>query len=157
MRVLTSLDYADLISWLTYKKYGVLLNKTQINKLLFMCYGMYLAATDGKKLFEDDTPKAWPFGPVFPRVYKKFIPGKVPVSFTKEMQETFWENQTAMQLADKIIDKYHAYSAYSLSEWSHMEGGPWHTTIYGKDGKKQIQWNQIIDNALIQEYFTPNK
>lgn len=67
---LTSLDYADLLNWIAYNKYGALLNKTQINKLLFICYGMYLAATGGKVLFEDDTPKAWPYGPVFPRVYK---------------------------------------------------------------------------------------
>ena len=157
MKVLTSLDYADLLSWIAYTKYGILLNKTQINKLLFMCYGMYLAATKGEVLFEDDTPKAWPFGPVFPRVYKKFVPGKIPASFTPDMQEAFKMNPIGMKLASMIIDKYHAYSAYALSEWSHKEGGPWHTTIYGKDGKKQIQWNQIIEKGLIQEYFTPNK
>lgn len=53
---LTSLDYADLFNWIAYNKYVVQLDKMQINKLLFMCYGMYLAATGGKVLFEDDTP-----------------------------------------------------------------------------------------------------
>lgn len=154
---LTSLDYADLLNWIAYNKYGVLLNKTQINKLLFMCYGMYLAATGGKVLFEDDTPKAWPYGPVFPRVYKKFIPGKIPVPFSTEKQEEFSKNEIAMQLAEKIIDRYHDYSAYVLSEWSHKEGGPWHITIYGEDGKKPIRWNQQIDNKVIQKYFTPTK
>lgn len=157
MNELTSLDYADLISWIAYKKYSILLNKTQINKLLFMCYGMYLAVTKGEVLFKDDSPKAWPFGPVFPRVYKRFIPGKIPVPFTKDMQNEFKKNPLAMKLAVRIVDKYHGYSAYALSEWSHKEGGPWHTTIYGRDGKKQIHWNQIIDKVLIQNYFTPNK
>lgn len=154
--MLTSLDYADLISWLAYKKYGVLLNKTQMNKLLFMCYGMYLAASGGKVLFEDDTPKAWPFGPVFPRVNKRFNPEQIPRSIPAEKQELFKKDLTALQLVDMIVKKYHAYSAFALSEWSHIEGGPWHTTIYGKAGeKKPVKWNQSIDNELIREYFTP--
>lgn len=154
--MLTSLDYADLISWIAYKKYGILLNKTQMNKLLFMCYGMYLAASGGRVLFEDDSPKAWPFGPVFPRVNKRFNPEVIPTPFSAEKQENFKANKMALQLVDRVVEKYHGYSAYTLSEWSHKEGGPWHTTIYGKDGeKKAVKWNQPIENDLIKEYFTP--
>lgn len=77
--------------------------------------------------------------------------------FSTEKQEEFSKNDVAMQLTEKIIDKYLDYSAYALSEWSHKEGGPWHITIYGEDGKKPIRWNQQIDNKVIQKYFTPTK
>lgn len=67
---LTSIDYARLIQYTAQRKHMVLLNKTQINKILFYVYGAYLADT-GKALFSDDTPKAWTYGPVFPKPNKK--------------------------------------------------------------------------------------
>ena len=68
---LTSIDYANYLRYLAMERFFTILNKTQVNKMLFICYGLYLSMTN-KKLFSDDTPKAWPFGPVFPRVYKRF-------------------------------------------------------------------------------------
>lgn len=69
---LTSIDYTRLISWLAYYKHKTILNKTQMQKILFMCYGLYLTKHN-EPLFSDDTPKAWPFGPVFPRSYKRYV------------------------------------------------------------------------------------
>lgn len=153
MSTLNSIDYSDLISWTAYHKYGVLLNKTQMQKLLFMCYGWYIAAT-GKPLFTDDTPKAWPFGPVFPRVNKRFIPGVPPKGFSEEKKREFLNDHTSMGIVIKIVEKYHNVSAHDLSEWSHQEGGPWHQTIYGKDEKNtSIKWNQIISDEIIKDYF----
>lgn len=153
MNTLNSIDYSALINWTAYHKYGVQLNKTQMQKMLFMCYGLYLAAT-GDVLFSDDTPKAWPFGPVFPRVNKKFVPGIIPKEFSEEKKIEFLKNTIAMGIVAKVIEKFHAVSAHDLSEWSHQEGGPWHQTIYGKDGQNSsIKWNQIISNDIIRDYF----
>lgn len=153
MKILESIDYSDLINWIAYNKYGVQLNKTQMQKLLFMCYGIYLAST-GKRLFVDDTPKAWPFGPVFPRVNKKFIPGQFPQDFSKDKRELFLKDKVAMKIVSDIVEKFHGVSAHDLSEWSHQEGGPWFQVIYGKNGNNpSIKWNQQIQDDIIKEYF----
>lgn len=153
MDTLSSIDYSDLINWTAYYKYGVQLNKTQMQKLLFMCYGWYIAAT-GKALFTDDTPKAWPFGPVFPRVNKRFVPGIIPIEFSDDKKKEFLKDSVAMGIITSVIEKFHAVSAHDLSEWSHQEGSPWHQTIYGKDGKNtSIKWNQVISNDVIKDYF----
>jgi uncharacterized phage-associated protein len=47
------------------------LNVTQVQKILFILYGYYLAKYNHRILTEQ--PKAWPLGPVFPRVRKKLI------------------------------------------------------------------------------------
>lgn len=155
MDELTSIDYANLLNWVAYNKHNVLLNKTQINKLLFMCYGIYLAST-GNKLFKDDSPKAWPYGPVFPNVYRKFIPNYIPKDFDESKKEVFRKDATAMSVVIKVMKKFHSYSAYSLSEWSHKEGGPWYKTVYGSDDQSP-KWNATIEDEFIKEYFTPSK
>ncbi|MFY1613790.1 Panacea domain-containing protein [Macellibacteroides fermentans] len=154
MSKLTSLDYADLINWIAYNKYGVLLNKTQMQKILYICYGVFLAE-NGNRLFEDDSPKAWPFGPVFPRVNKRFVPEVPPSSFNKEKEEEFLSQKEALRVVFDTVKKFHKYSAKTLSEWSHLPEGPWSKTIYGEDGsKKEIQWNQVIPDELIADYFS---
>lgn len=150
--MLNSIDYSELINWIAFNKFGVLLNKTQMQKILFMCYGIYLANTDNY-LFTDDTPKAWPFGPVFPRVNKKFVPG-VPKKFSDDKQTVFLENQSAMAVILDIVSRFHNVSAHDLSEWSHQEGGPWHQTIYGENSDNtDLKWNQVISDDLIKAYF----
>lgn len=153
MDTLNSIDYSELINWIAYNKYGVQLNKTQMQKLLFMCYGFYLAKA-GKPLFSDDSPKAWPFGPVFPRVNKKFIPGVKPSEISTEKQKNFSANPKALDIVAKVVEKFYKVSAHDLSEWSHKEGGPWSKTIYGEDGNnKNIVWNKKIEDDIICDYF----
>ena len=50
MKNLTSVDVANLLRNFALKEHFVNLNKTQVNKLLFMCYGFYLAST-GRNFF----------------------------------------------------------------------------------------------------------
>ena len=57
---LKSTDYARLIQYAAKNLHMTRLNKTQINKILFYVYGVYLAKFN-KPLFTDDTPKAWPY------------------------------------------------------------------------------------------------
>lgn len=148
---LTSIECSELINWIAYHKCGVLLNKTQMQKILYIAYGKYLAKTEDV-LFVDDTPKAWPFGPVFPIVNKRFTPGlSSMVSIHPSTENKILNNKDAFEsIMDAVIENCNK-SAYVLSEWSHDENGPWFKTIY-KDGS-QAKWNQVIDNALIEEYF----
>ena len=145
---LSSIDYADLLRFLAFKRRHVVLNKTQVNKLLFMCYGTYLSLVNDK-LF-DEAPKAWPFGPVFPKVYKTFEMKEMPIIISDENKQYFNSNLPALNICCAVVDKYSNVSAYDLSMWSHMEGSPWYQTVY-KD--TPIVWNKVIEDNVIKEYF----
>lgn len=152
MGELTSIDYANYIRYDAFSRHSVVLNKTQVNKMLFICYGVYLAATDGKKMFTDDSPKAWPYGPVFPRVYKHFGEYK---GVAQSVIEKIEKDDTAYKIIGYVVDKFFNWTAYQLSEWSHRSDGSWFKTVYGADGQQSPQWNKVIEDSLIQDYFTP--
>lgn len=153
---LTSIDYAQLLQFVAEKFHATLLNKTQINKILFIVYGVYYAHTD-KLLFEDDTPKAWPFGPVFPRVYKKIDISEPVLGFSDEKISEFKKEDRLLGFIMRIIDKLYDCSAMSLTRWSHEEGSPWYNTIYETDANgdvvNQNSWNTPISASEIKTYF----
>lgn len=154
---LTSTDYARLIQYVAQKKHLIMLNKTQINKILFYVYGVYLAET-GNPLFKDDTPKAWNYGPVFPIPNKKINIDEEIRYFPSDKVSAFRKNPKGMQIIVKAVNNMHNISALSLTKWSHLEGSPWYNTVYKKDenGKiiEQRPWNTRISDELIKKYFS---
>lgn len=151
MDKLTSLDYAELLKFAAYKFHRAILNKTQLNKILFYAYGTYLAET-GEPLFDDDQPKAWPYGPVFPRVNRLIKPEVVVDGFSPDITALFKANPKAMQIIKESADILYNKSAYKLTQWSHQQGSPWHNTIYPDSGLCR-PWDTVIDNDLIENYF----
>lgn len=153
MMQLTSINYSRLIQFTAQKKHLQMLNKTQVNKILFMVYGRYLAMT-GEKLFNDDTPKAWPYGPVFPIMNKRLKTNENTVLTPQEI-EAFKQNTTMLTIVLEAVKVMHHMSAQSLTNWSHKVGSPWYRTIYesSKDGKLAA-WNTEIPESYIKEYFT---
>lgn len=147
---LTSIDYARLISWIAYYKHKTILNKTQMQKLLFICYGLYLR-DHNNPLFSDDTPKAWPFGPVFPRLYKRYIEA-VPQDLSENDKIAFLEDRNTLAMITQIVDSYYHYSANTLSDWSHQKDSPWAKTVFSGDGSS-VTWNKVIEQQTIKEYF----
>jgi len=113
-----------------------------------MCYGTYLVKTN-EPIF-DEKPKAWPFGPVFPRVYRLYDSHKMPIVLSREQVTAFNANPEALRICFSIVDKYCHTSAYDLSMWSHSEGSPWYQTVYSK---KPIEWNKEIADGIIKNYF----
>lgn len=152
MNTFSSVDYANLLKYLAFSKYKVNLNKTQVNKLLFMCYGFYMSASKGKMLFQDDTPKAWPYGPVFPRVFKRYN-NDIPLISPSQLDD-FKKDELAYSICEQIIDKYSLVSAYDLSMWSHKEGGPWYKTIKENKIDGKVVWGKEINKDNIKCYFT---
>ena len=154
--VLKSTDYARLIQYAAQKLHMVRLNKTQINNILFYVYGVYYAETD-RLLFEDDSPKAWPYGPVFPIVNKKINPDEIVTSFPKDVLCEFNKHSKALELVKTAVDAMYNMSALSLTQWSHQEGSPWHDTLYIKNKNGDIAgqntWNTPISKELIKAYF----
>lgn len=160
---LSSVDYSRLVQFTAQKLHMTILNKTQMNKILFYVYGVYLAVT-GKTLFDDDTPKAWTYGPVFPIPNKKFVQGAIikQESFSKEYIDAFKANDFALRLSVAAVRNMCDKSAIALTEWSHQEGSPWYDTIYVKDGDtgkiiEQRPWNTPISKESIVKYFSDSK
>lgn len=158
MSELKSTDYSRLVQFTAQKMHMTILNKTQMNKILFYVYGVYMAETN-KELFLDDRPKAWVYGPVFPIPNKKFVSGQIIKlsSFSQEEIESFKANDKALKILINAVKNMHDISAIALTEWSHQEGSPWYQTVYIKDGEGRITsqrpWNTVISAELIKEYF----
>ncbi len=154
---LKSTDYARLIQYAAKNLHMTRLNKTQINKILFYVYGVYLAKFN-KPLFTDDTPKAWPYGPVFPIVNKKINPDELVGSFPQETIAEFNKNSAALDLVKLAVDSMYNMSAVTLTQWSHQEGSPWYNALYVKDENGAVvgqnKWNTPISAELIKEYFS---
>lgn len=157
---LKSTDYAQLIQYAAQKLHMARLNKTQINKILFYVYGVYYAEMN-KTLFEDDTPKVWPYGPVFPIVNKRVNTDAIIKSFESDVINEFNKRPKAMELVKEAVDAMYNMSAVSLTQWSHQEGSPWYNALYVKDKDGNIigqnKWNTPIPLKYIKEYFSQKK
>lgn len=125
----------------------LVLNVTKTQKLLFLIYGYYLSEKGETCI--DETPKAWPYGPVFPKTRKKVNYG---ILYNVE-DGTFDELRTDELLNDVIdfvLDGFHDWTASELSSWSHKAGSPWHLTTK----KAGFNWNDEINDNLIEKYFS---
>lgn len=122
------------------------LNVTQTQKLLYLAYGF------GLKYYHvpiiDESPRAWPYGPVFPNTRESIDFSKI-YDVNHQCFSNIKSNADLLKLLDSVVQKYSDSSASKLSSWSHNDGGPWDKTTK----KKGFQWNDKIDDALISDYF----
>lgn len=154
MNGLSSIDYARLIQYVAQNFHRQMLNKTQVNKILFAVYGRYLAQT-GKLLFIDDTPKAWPYGPVFPIVNKRVDIFEI-VQFTQDKIDLFKQNRIAQEIVVNTVSEMHDKSAQFLTALSHRPDTPWDKTIHPNSGVA-VAWNAEIPTDIIKDYYKSNK
>lgn len=122
-----------------------------MQKILFICYGRCLAKFN-KQLFTDDEPRAWPFGPVFPRTYRSYVE-TIPTSLTIAEKEEYLKEVDILKEISQIVDLCYNISANRLSEWSHLKDSPWYKTVFKEDN---VQWNRTIDNDVIKDFFNNN-
>jgi uncharacterized phage-associated protein len=142
-----SLDVASLIVKLC-KEFEYDYNNTKIQKLLYCCYGAVLAA-EHKRLC-DEFPRAWQYGPVFPRVFNFINKKGVDALLSRSSVADF--SPELLAFLRKVIELFGTFNASSLSKWTHQEDSPWYKTIYELGGEK----NGFIPDALIEEYFSKN-
>lgn len=145
-----SLQYVHLLAWIAYFKHRVVLNKTQMQKLLFMCYGQALAMDGGRLLFRDDIPRAWPFGPVFPQSYQ-WYEERIPGDLTDEEKRRFATEPNILRMISRTVAEYCHISATRLSYWSHRKGSPWQQTVFSGPSP---EWNREIQQDVIRNYFS---
>lgn len=130
---------------LAYEK-RIALNITKVQKMLYMAYGYFLSK--GRQI-STEAPKAWPYGPVFPRTRKNVDYQNILTLDNEIFDEIKVDNELTDKLND-IIAKYAGFTATELSDWSHMDGGPWDRTTK-QDGFK---WGiTAIPDEFIKEYF----
>ena len=144
-------DSIDVAAYVTKEcaQKNFFVNLTKIQKLVFCVYGAVLA-TSGERICKDH-PKAWPHGPVVPRIYKstkRHADGIVEALMSHEENLTSILNERQKKLIDTTLNFFGRYNAGTLVNWTHDEDGPWFKST---NGGKVLQ-KEIPDN-LISDYF----
>lgn len=144
-----SIELGEYIATMINSK-GYFINQTKLQKLMYIIYGTYLCLNDGAKL-TGESPKAWPYGPVFPRVQKKFAKSQdyMCADLTSEKYSKFKENEKLNNIINNALITFGSWSALQLSQWSHEEGSPWAIAFENNNFK----YNGVIDDKDIIDYF----
>jgi uncharacterized phage-associated protein len=142
---LNSLAVASHIATVCDQK-GCDWNSTKIQKLLYCCYGCVLAGFNERLC--DEYPRAWQYGPVFPKVFNHIKKGK-PFPLKSGALDT---SEEMKQFLEKVIDVFGRYSAGALTAWSHHPDSPWDIVVNKMDAP-----NSFIPDDLICRYFLENK
>lgn len=145
MNTYDSVTVAKYMLALAYKK-GIVLNTTKVQKLLYIVYGHFLAKHNHVLITEE--PKAWPYGPVFPRT-RKWVNYDEVIKPEDESLNEIRQDNLVTEVLENVIDKYSKYTATKLSDWSHAKGGPWDRTTK----QEGFSWSHPIPNEYIKEYF----
>lgn len=103
------------------RDHAITANKTKVQKLLYCCYGVFLAKFDER--LTDEHPKAWMYGPVFPRTFNDINKGRLTVGMANQFEQDCEPDK--LSVINKTIDVFGKYSAGALSNWSHLDGSPW--------------------------------
>lgn len=144
------------------KANNTLLTQMQLQKLVYIAHGWYLAIHD--TALTSDSTQAWDYGPVYPLLWEALKSyGSRPVTETIKVGDTgagcFMDNADQEVVAnlneeqsifiDKIYNTYAAFHAFQLSAMTHKQDTPWY-----KKYVKERNIRGIIDNLSIKTHFT---
>lgn len=136
-------DYLRALAFEHSKNFNV----TKVQKLLYICYGYYLARHNQRLVNEH--PQAWPYGPVFPRV-RNHVDFSHVTSKSDPKFSAISHDQTVTELFLEAVRDLGDASAKALSDWSHQNDSPWDLTVKANGGK----WGATIVDDLIKPYFS---
>jgi len=141
-----ALEIAQDIAYLC-NKYNYPFNNTKIQKLLYLFVGFCLINNVSEIYTIDEKPKIWPYGPVFPRVHKKY--NEIEQSAINDIQSV--SDEKIKNILEQTVKQWGNIAAGKLSKWSHMPDSPWDTLV-----KRGEQWNTEINLDDIKSYFKNN-
>jgi len=123
------------------------INLTKIQKLLYICYGSYLAVK-GQPVFSEE-PKAWDYGPVFADVYyfmKLNNDSLGGLEISEEVVNLI--KKECGNLVTSVLNHFGDWSAGQLVAWTHRPETAWHKK-YEIQGEK---YTDLDKNDIIQEF-----
>ena len=125
------MDAVAFAAYLTKKarEHGHTVNVTKLQKWLYICYGLYLAAY-GSQLF-NDRPKAWDFGPVFPRVHKQQTKNKLEKQVSGSNLDNLAPDarDRCNEVIDAVLKHFGDWMATELVDWTHTPNMAWRKTV----------------------------
>lgn len=133
------------------------LNKTLAQGVLYCCYGVILAAFNER--LTDEHPKAWPYGPVFPRTINDINKKRLTEGMVKTLLEKcppWWLNWV-----NKTISTFWSYTATEMSNWMRLKDGPWNKAdpLASIDDREIALWFrdylQIVEERGTKALETP--
>ena len=140
------LSAIDIASFVT--KYcapnNFFINITKLQKLVYCCYGVVLAAQDTRLCKEH--PKTWPHGPVFTKIYKAQALHQGVIEFLLDYNSKSIPSETK-DLVVKTLDVFVKYNAGQLVRWSKQSDGPWKSDVTTNG------YFRKMDDAKIKNFF----
>jgi uncharacterized phage-associated protein len=131
----------------------------QLYKIVYFAHGWYLAVNSEKLISQSF--EAWSYGPVI-RVlrdaFKDF--GREPITSKAERFDIFTgelrpidaiTNDRDIVFINQIVDFYHVYDGWELSDLTHESGSPWDHVW--NSGKPVGNLGLRIDDEAICSYF----
>jgi len=134
MMNLGKIDNIDFAVYLAKKakEANLEINVTKLQKLLYICYGLYLADTNDQLLHE--RPEAWQYGPFFPSVHaiqRKHKNGLHVLENKKSLDDL----RQYDYIIDPILDHYGKWTAGGLVAWTHKSGNAWYIKYHMENRK----------------------
>lgn len=146
-------DSRDVAAYIAQKcaERDIYYNNTKIQKLLYCAYGCLLAWKNERIC--DEYPRAWQYGPVFPKVFKYIYKNREISSYSTRVADSCDASSDIAQTVEKVLDVFGKYPASQLSAWTHKPGSPWDKTVNGYGENDGAGLRGFIPDGYIRDYF----
>jgi uncharacterized phage-associated protein len=136
------------------------IDQMKLYKLVYYAHAWWLAQRD-QNLFEEDV-HAWPWGPVVPSLYGKFMrAGRGPISGLRAtelvssglnvtVREPDAPDRDIMTYLRSVWEIHKGFSGVQLSNATHARGEPWAIV---KEQYGDLDSKPLIPNPIIQTVF----
>ena len=128
------------------KESMIRMNVTKTHKLLYILDGSLLAIEHD---LVNENPRAWQFGPVYPKVHKMLSENSIYKLSTYEDGFEELDKTKIKDITQNLLATLGSRTASELSAWSHHKNSPWAQSIKNNHGKQ----NCIIEKSLMVAYF----
>jgi uncharacterized phage-associated protein len=139
---------------------GARITQMQLYKIIYFAHGWYLSSENRPLICQDF--QAWSYGPVVKIVrdsFKSF--GDSPISGRADKLDIFTgefvsidkiTNNYDVDFVRKIVDFYHVFDGWQLSDMTHEKGSPW--DLVWNSEKPIGNLGLTIEEGSIMKHFT---
>lgn len=128
---------------------GIRLTHMQLQKLVYIAHGYFLAAFNRQLISEPVT--AWKYGPVIPMIYQEFKRfGGAVINPGMTAHSSLLLPPGDEQLLCSVIMAYGHLTGVQLSELTHRQDSPWSKVWYNGGSHRD---NAIISDEIIKDQY----